>query len=161
MKSIVIGFSKPVNRFMPVFSWLVRLYLRKPYSHVYLKFYSDSLDRWIVYESMGSGVRFVGLAMWEKTAKSLKEVTLDISEEDYRKLLTFCVDNSGKPYDYLQNIGIFISNLLNLKKNILKARSYYTNCSEEIAIVLQKLGKTFDKDLDLVTPKDIEETLSN
>lgn len=59
MEQITIGFSKS-KKFLPIGSWLIRAYMGTPYSHVYLKFYSQSLNRTLIYEAVGGGVRFIG-----------------------------------------------------------------------------------------------------
>ena len=156
MKTITIGFSKPKNKFFPVFSWLIRLYQWTPYSHVYLKFRSESLDRNLVYESVFGGVRFVGEKIWKEKAKTTAEFKLDVSDASYTSILQYCVDHAGMPYAGMQNLGLVIANLLNLDENPFKSG---INCSEAIANILILNGKSIDKCLDLVTPKDIFDIL--
>lgn len=128
-----------------------------PYSHVYMKFYSASLDRTMIYEAVGKGVRFIGLERWKEHAQEVASFELQISDENYKRLLQYCVDNAGTDYGFLQNMGILIANLFKLKKNPLKDGK---NCSEEMGDVLELEGHVFDKDKDLLTPKDIYKILS-
>lgn len=79
--------------------------------------------------------------------------TIEVKKCNYDQLIQYCVDNEGNSYGHLQNIGLFISNIFGLKKNIF-SKGY--NCSEEIGKILQLEGYRIDKDLNLLTPRDIE-----
>jgi hypothetical protein len=154
MKTVTIGFSRPKNKLFPIGSWLIRMYQGwTPYSHVYLEFYSESINRPLIYEAVGTGTRFVGQKYWQKHAEEVKSYTIEVKKCNYDQLIQYCVDNEGNSYGHLQNIGLFISNALGLKKNIFK--SGY-NCSEEIGKILILEGYKIDKDLNLLTPRDIE-----
>jgi hypothetical protein len=156
MKTITIGFSKPKNKIFPIFSWIIRAYLKTPYSHVYIKFQSDSLNRDIIYEAVGNGVRFVGTNEWKKHAEEVKSYELNIKECNYVSIMQYCIDHSGQKYGLAQNVGIFLADVFNWKNNPFRAGK---NCSELIAEILQVEGYKFTKPLNLVTPKDIDEVL--
>jgi hypothetical protein len=158
MKTITIGFSKPKNRLLPIGSWLIRLYQKTEYSHVYLEFYSESTNRGLIYEAVGSGIRFIGTKQWELHAQEVKSFTISITNCNYVELMQFCIDNSGNEYGFLQNIGIFIADLFNLSKNPV---SKGMNCSEVLGKILKLEGYLFDKEDNLLTPKDIELALVN
>lgn len=160
MKTIAIGFSKPKNMLFPVISWGIRLYMRTPYSHAYMKFHSDSLDRDIVYESVGHGVRFVGSKFWNKHAESVCEYQVQITDESYKRLMQFCIDNAGKEYSVWQNVGVVAADILNLKTNPFSTGIEETNCAEEVCRALETVGYKFDKPLDLITPRDLCEILA-
>jgi len=70
--------------------------------------------------------------------------------------MQYCIDHAGQEYGLMQNIGIFLSEVLGWKKNPWRSGK---NCSELIAAILQVEGYEFDKSLDLITPKDIDEVL--
>lgn len=152
---IVIGFSRSKSIFA-FFSLIIRLYLRTRYSHTYLKFYSNSLGTSLVYEAVGSGVRFVGTKYFQSKALEVEEFKLTLTEEEYKKLLKWCVENEGQPYGFLQNIGIVIANILKLKSNPFKKG---VNCSEMIGRILANRGYKITKDFDLLDPKDINNIL--
>lgn len=156
---IKIGFSTPINNPFPVFSWAIKAIYQTEYSHSYLKFRSDRLDRDIIYEAVGVGVRFVGYKLWCEHAKSIKEFELEVTQEQYTELQQFCVDNAGKKYGKLQILGIYIAKLFRMKKNIFKNGDSEEVCSEVIAKIMTQLGYKFDKDFDLITPKDIYQAL--
>lgn len=153
---IEIGFSKS-KKCLPIGSWLIRAYLCTPYSHVYIKFHSESLNRTIIYEAVGhGGVRFVGSNIWKKQAKEVESFIIDVKKCNYTFLMQELIDNSGVTYGFMQNIGIVLANVFNMKSNPWKKGM---NCSELVAIILKSEGYNIDKPLDLVTPKDIYNVL--
>lgn len=102
MDEIIVGFSRPKNKFK-IGSYLIRLWLQTNYSHVYIKFYLKSSDRTLIYEAVGSGVRFIGCTQGETHASEVKSFKLNISKDNYLSLLKFCVDNAGVNHNALQN----------------------------------------------------------
>lgn len=155
MKIITIGFSKSKKKFA-IGSWVIRAYMGTPYSHTYLSFYSQSLDRHLKYEAVGSGVRFIGDNLWEKHALEIKSYTIEVTDESYIESLQECVDNAGINYGFWQNIGIVVANILNLNKNPFNSG---INCSEIMGKLLKKNGYVITKDTNLLTPLDIENIL--
>jgi hypothetical protein len=155
MKSITIGFSKSKKKFA-IGSLLIRLYMKTEYSHTYLGFYSSSLDRALKYEAVGGGVRFIGSKEWETHALEICSYKIDLTDEQYSEILQYCVDHAGQDYGFMQNIGVILANIFNLRKNIWASG---LNCSELIGRMLEIKGYSFNKDLNLLTPKDIENAL--
>lgn len=153
---ITIGFSKSKKKFA-IGSWAIRLYQNTEYSHVYLKFHSEALNRVLIYEAVGGGVRFIGSSAWEKQAIEVASFDLDIKQCNYVTLLQFCVDHAGLEYGFLQNIGLLFCDLFKMKENPFKKGK---NCSEMVAEILKLEGVVINKDFNLVTPKDIFEVLS-
>lgn len=151
MKTVTIGFSKSTKKFA-IGSLLIRWYMGTPYSHVYMKFDSTSLDRKLVYEAVGVGVRFIGQKRWEEHAKEVASFKIELSDENYKKLMQYCVDNAGINYGYLQNLGVLWANLWKSSTNPISDGS---NCSEAIGEILELEGYKIDKDYNLLTPKDI------
>ena len=152
MKTITIGFSKSKKKFA-IGSWLLRAYMKTPYSHTYLGFRSATIDRNIKYESVGSGVRFIGEKRWQSHAREIKAYTIQISEASYIEMLQFCVDNASDSYGFWQNAGVLIADVLKLKTNPFNTG---VNCSELIGKILVRNGYKIDKDLNNLTPKDID-----
>lgn len=72
MSSARIGFSR--HRGFAPLSWAIMAVERTNFSHVYIKFYSASMGRWLVYEATGKGVfskRLLDLRLMLKRSKSL------------------------------------------------------------------------------------------
>ena len=157
MKTISIGFSKSAKKFA-IGSIAIRAYMQTDYSHVYIKFYSKSLDRTLIYEAVGSGVRFIGQEKWKNHAIEMHSYDLEISDESYIKLMQFCVDNAGEEYAFCQNLGVVIAKVFNLEKNPFEKGQY---CSEITGELLKLEGFRICKDINLVTPKDIKRILDH
>jgi hypothetical protein len=157
VRTITIGFSKPKNRFFPVISWIIRLYQGTEYSHAYLKFDSASLNRTLVYEAVGGGVRFVGSNLWKHKAEEVKQFQIQITDDQFIHIMQYCVDTAGVSYGSIQNVGVILATIFKMKNNPFKKGK---NCSEVVAEILQMQGHIFTKSLDLITPKDIDLALS-
>jgi hypothetical protein len=156
MKTITVGFSKS-KKPLAIGSWLIRTYMKAPYSHVYLKFRSESLDRTLIYEAVGVGLRFIGEEVWKGHAEEVASFQLQVPDEAYVRLLQYCVDNAGREYGYLQNVGVPLAKLLGLKSNPFQE---HQNCSETVLMEMKLLGYAVNVQKDLATPKDIYEALS-
>ena len=161
MRTIKIGFSAPQNVKFPIYSWIIRAVYNTPYSHTYMRFYSNSIERDIIYESVGVGVRFVGNEMWSKHARVIEEFELQVTDEQYTKIMQFCVDKAGTKYGIMQAFGICVAKLFRIKKNIFANGEKLDICSEEIARLMTQLGYSFKTDFDLIVPKDIYNVLKN
>lgn len=159
MKTITIGFSKPINKFLPLYSYAIRWAYKTEYSHVFVKFKSESLGRDIVYESVGVEVRFVGTTQWGLHAKVLKEYQITVTDEQYTKIMQFCIDNAGVSYGIWQSAGVYLAKLLKLKRNIFSRGTDHEICSEIVARILQIADIPIEKNVDIVAPKDIEDAL--
>lgn len=158
ISKITIGFSRPKSKFA-IGSWLIRKYMGTPYSHVYIRFYSESINRTLIYEAVGhGGVRFVGYNLWNTHAQEIEHKTLDVKKCNSISLLQFCVDMAGISYGWKQNLGIVFASIFGWKSNPWKKGK---NCSEAVADFLHMEGYNFNKAHDLVTPKDIYDVLFN
>lgn len=157
--TVTIGFSRPKNITFPIGSWLIRAFQRTSYSHTYVRFYSENLNRTLVYEAVGSGgVRFVGYKEWSKKAEELHSFTLNVKKCNSVTMMQDFVDYCGVEYGHLQNLGIFLASVFGWKSNPWKKGK---NCSEIVGKFLKAEGYKIDKPLDLLTPKDVYEILSN
>jgi hypothetical protein len=137
-----IGFSR--HRGFAPLSWAIMLVEGTPFSHAYLKFYSASMERWLVYEATGKGVFFKSLAIFDEHAETVEEYELPISEEHRVRLMRWAVDQSGKPYGRLQIVGILAMRVA--RKFGFTIRNLFTNgrtqfiCDELVAEALVQAG---------------------
>lgn len=157
MKKIIVGFSRPKK--WNILSYLIMKFQRTNYSHVYVKFRSESLNRDLIYQASGLQVNFVGSSLFYEHHIVVGEFELEISAEIYKKTLQFSVDKAGSPYSMKQLFNILLYTFTG--KSILKdGRNAYI-CSELVGEILSDNFKiVIDKDLDIVTPKDIYKILS-
>jgi hypothetical protein len=142
MEKIVVGFSRHKG-FAPL-SWLIMAVERTPFSHVYLSFYSNSLDRRLIYHATGSGVHFISQQRFEAKNVVVSFSELPISAEGKTAMLRWCVDQAGKPYGKLQIVGLGLKRLaafFGFKiKNPFPNGEYADVCSEAVVRALMAAG---------------------
>jgi hypothetical protein len=107
--NIIIGFSRP-SRFNPISS-AIREVERTPYSHNYVRFYSASIDRWLVYHASHTSLHFLSWETFQKQNKILEEWEVTGTALQKVEALQFCVDNAGLPYGVLEIVGMGIIRL--------------------------------------------------
>ena len=150
LRAITIGFSKPINRFFPIFNWLIRWYEKTPYSHVFILY-----DENKIIEATGAGVeKDKDLETWEKKSEIIIQKQIEITEEAYQLILNY---KKVKHYGYLQIIGLVLAKAFRLNWNIFPNDKI---CSELVAEVLELSGYKINKNKNLVTPKDIYEIIA-
>jgi len=151
MYNIIIGFSKPKNPYK-LFSLLIRWYLKTPYSHVFIVI-DDT-----IYHASKKYVHSIPKEELEEYFKKNEILFINkISINLEQKLLLYqsIARMVGKGYSLGQNLGYVIANIFGLNKNPWKGQGF--NCSEFVLKVLlhAKLVKRPNKDLNLITPKDV------
>lgn len=159
MKTITIGFSKPKTKFVPL-SWIIRAFMGTKYSHIFLEIPLENLNRKLIFQASGTKVNFISRSSFEKDHLVVTEFSIDISDDQFKKLMQNAVDLVGEPYSMLQLVNTAIYRLfkINLFDNKIKG----WDCSKLVAAMLStKLGITIETDLDVVTPKDIFKVLIN
>jgi hypothetical protein len=172
MSKIIIGFSKPKSWFVP-FSWAIRICYGTPYSHVYLKWHSESLDVDMIYEASGSMIHFTSPTRFSEMETVIKEYSIDISEETRKKMVKNCILRCGIPYAIKEAVGMGIVRLaklfgIKLTKNPFGQGQLKSKCSELVYDVLleilseedrAQMVQSIDKDQDLISPLDIDKFL--
>jgi len=136
MKTLIIGFSIGHT----VVSKAIKVLDRSRFSHVYIKWHSDSIDRDIIYQASGTMVNFMGVTEFRKHSTPVEEIKLTVTDDQFRRCLQFCIDNAGVPYGLKQLIGMGYVRVLRLfgvkMKNPLRdGRATYV-CSELISSLL-------------------------
>ena len=159
MKKITIGFSRSSGK-LPIFSWLIMLFQRTNYSHAYMKFNSDNIDRTIVFQASGLKVNFIGLELFKTKEIIVKEFEIEISDESFNNIMKYAVDRAGQPYSLLQIINTAIYMIC--RKSPFDNQIIGWDCSKLMADMLEKeLGYNITEDLDVISPKDLHDYLEN
>jgi len=157
---LYIGFSKPRNHRFPIFSWAIRAFERTRYSHGYIRWYSKGANAEICYEASGNELKFVCKKVFDRRINPIHEYELEITKEQYRKLLNFCMTNAGVDYGVKQVFGILLVRLFGLKKNPFSDGRASWVCSEVAGTILQEIyGINLGLDLDVAGPKAIDKYL--
>jgi hypothetical protein len=161
-RHVYIEFTRPHKDYkrFPILSWLIRLIEWTPYSHVRLT-WINTTGRKVVYEASGASVKFIGtLSQEKKKVKILDSYEIDITREEYRKLIDLCMKYADISYGLLQLLGIGLSYLPWFDKNIFSDGRRSQVCSELVGEILESV-KNIDikEDLDIAGPKMINKTL--
>lgn len=159
MEQIIVGFSKSTKKFA-WFSWLIRWIDKTEYSHVYIKFYSKSLERDIIYQASGSQVNFVGTKIFLTHNKIISEYSINIDSEIRKKMIQKAIDNSGIPYGIKEVLGLGLvrfSSIFGKKiQNPFRDGANTFVCVELIAQDLKEAGLLNIEDTESITPRDLE-----
>jgi hypothetical protein len=158
MSKIVIGFSKPRKR-MP-FSWLIRKAYGTPYSHVFVSWRSDSLERDLVYQASGIAVNFIGLKAFDEINETIDRFEFDVDDILKKQMMQFAIDNAGKHYSLRAVFGLAVVRIAEwcgkTIKNPFKDGTHTYVCSELVAGIIKNfLDKDLPKDVEDMTPKDV------
>jgi len=159
MRNVVFGFSTPKK--FNLLSWVIRKCEKVEFSHVYLKVYNTYFERWMIYQASGSKVNFIGFDRFLEHHNVVKEIELEISEENYKLMYQEAIDTLGVSYGVKQLIGMGLVRLFNLfniriSNPFADGKATYV-CSEAIATILSEYFGFKVEDLDNISPKDIYE----
>lgn len=153
--TLIIGFSKPKGKFLPIFSWLIRKFENLEFSHVYLKITTSYGD--LVYQASGNKVNFTNYKIFCENNTIVDSFEFAITEQQRRDLLKFCIDNVGVNYSTSQIMIIALNHFL--KK--LGYRIKYKNdvkgmiCSEVAARILNLMSESKFENLDTIGVADV------
>lgn len=159
MEKLIIGFSKP-KKWKP-FAKVIQLGLNIPYSHVYVKFFSEKYNRFLIYQASHSSVNFVGTKIFEDDNFVVKEFEISITPEQKIKVMQFAIDNAGKPYGIKEVIGLAwvrINEIFGKTiKNPFSDGEYTYACSGLTSrlLTVTDLGIKLIKPFDDMTPLDV------
>lgn len=112
MDKITVGFSRPKT--FKLFAWVIMKTYNIPYDHVYVKFHSESYDRDIIYQASNLMVNFMSPVVFESANVIVDEFEIDILEENKLKMIQFAIDNAGKPYGFMEAVGLGLVRLCEL-----------------------------------------------
>lgn len=157
MGKLTIGFSKPTSKFVP-FAWAIQWFEQTEYSHCYIKFETSSGPSLICQASKGM-LNFMSPEAFNLHNKVVREFELELSSEQLTQIKISSMEKAGLPYSIRQIVGIVIARIFKLTKNPLDHDKDTFVCSEWVGQVLESIGAELDKDLNLLTPRDIYEYL--
>ena len=154
-REIIIGFSTQHAAWK---SAPIRWCEDTEYSHVYVKFYSKTLGRGLIYHASKHSLHFLSLKNFRKDNKTIDEYRVKVTEGGFKDVLLYCIDNAGIPYGWLQLVGIgfvkLFSKVWPWYRNPFKNGDSAQVCNEVAARILDIVGIKIDlSQIDSVGPK--------
>lgn len=154
MKSIIVGFSRPIK--WKLASWAIMAWCRAPFSHAYFKFWSQSYNRSLVYQASHGMVHFVAGSNFSNSNRIESEYELQVSEEQYSSIMIKCIDLAGIKYGFWTLVGMAFERITGLKSPFRDQGKSFI-CSELVGELLRLCGEDLiDIDLELAGPRELE-----
>lgn len=164
MATLTVGFSKP-KKFKP-FAWLIMKGYGIPYSHVYIKFWSDKFQRHLIYQASGTIVNFMGELLFTEANEVVKEFDIEVLDDNKTGMIQFAIDSAGKHYGMKNALGLAIVRLFDIfgkkiKNPLADGDKTYVCCELVSQILKEYTHLDPDLDHDNVTPKELYEFMSS
>jgi hypothetical protein len=156
-KELKIVFTKSKKN-LPIFSWLIMWWTKKPYSHV---------ARQVIRRDWGAGyyqasegnVNYEHESVFYKKHEIVAEYVVMVDPQLEMDIRRACWEDCGKKYGMWQNIGIFLVDIGLFKDTPWKDGR---NCSELIYIkVLKKMVPELNRNPDTIKPHHIEDIIKD
>ena len=154
-RKVTIEFTRPKGHICPVFSCLIRLVERTPYSHVRLR-WETGRGVPCVYEASGAGLKFKGPIADKDSVVITDSFDIPITKQEMAKLVDLCVTYADVDYGVTQIFGIAVARLLGMAHNPFSQGDHNQICSEVALGFLEDImGWETGLNRDLAGVKDI------
>jgi hypothetical protein len=163
MQKLTVGFSKS-KKFLPIGSWLIRLYQWTDFSHVYLRRKSRAFDLDIIIHASEGLVIRMSSVQFDKKHTVVKEYEIEMTDGKYSELRNLMHYYSGDNYSVMQNLGIVLVDIARVFGwRIKNPWQKGWNCSEFVMAVLKEVfpDKFSGYDPNTVTPREIDRILTS
>lgn len=140
----------------------IKWYLDTDYSHVAIRWYSDTYKRYMVYHAAHGTVHFVSDDLFVQNNVIVHTDMIELSNEQFNKVISKCIDLAGLPYGYSELINILYGDINHRITGtwIQSGDGKGYICSELLAVILDMLNIKICKPKHLINPKDIYEVLN-
>lgn len=164
MKKLRIGFSKPKDKWFPMFSWAIRLYEGTPYSHVYIR-WQTKWNTWLCYHAASVMIHFLGESSFAKHLIIVEEFEFEITDEQFDRLMQFCTKYVGQEYAIFEVIMIPLVDYLSKRGTLVEnyaSGDLKQYCAELVVRALAEMdGEKLTFDADRVKLKQVYEFVKN
>lgn len=161
MKTITIVFTKSKKKFAPI-SKAIMWWTGVNYSHVARKGKLPFVEKPHYYHAAEGNVHYSYEDNFISKNEIVKEYEIEVSNDIYTELVKTSWEQCGSYYGFMQNIGIFMVDLL--QKVGIRATNPFkknVNCSELIfTTVFQKMLPNLPYRKDTIKPHHIEEIIT-
>ena len=156
---IYIGFSKPTGSFEP-FAWLIQFVEARPYDHVYIRIQDPKDGTWMIFQASSTMVNLKSAKIFFDKNTSLKEYEIDCTDEQISSLWKFIDANLGIPYSLIEDFGILLMKLFQLKTQPFSQGMSAEFCSKLGAKICLQLGIEMPVDADQIDPTALDSILA-
>lgn len=165
MKQITIGFSRACTTF-PIFSWLIMLVQKTPYSHVYIKYQDDYLGQPMYFQASHTLVNSMSESVFLAQETVIQEFTFNVSDASFKSTLLNAANQAGKPYGVMEILGLSLVEIalaLGIKmQNPAKDAGTTWVCDQLVAYLLSLCENVkLPMPLNDMTPKDVYNLVSS
>lgn len=156
---IVVGFSRR-KTWNPI-SWMIMLIEGTGYSHTYVRIWSDSLHRWMIYQAtLKGGLHFTNIDKFKENNVIVDEFKVEETSAEKTRILVKCIDYVEDNWSILQLIGILYVRVMKFfKKEVKNPWPLGWVCAEVVWEFLHDLGVEVTEDRDSVGIKLLRDTL--
>lgn len=155
---ITVGFSRARDWWL-IGSQLIKTSESRPYSHVFIRYTSQSTGMEIVAQASHGCINLMNYDRFLTVNTLVKEYSFEISEDEFKFMLNYIESNLGTTYSKVQIVLLGIKKLLGIEVNIHNKDAAFI-CSEFIARILEVVGVlTQIDDADYLTPSDLDTIL--
>lgn len=145
-RAMIFGFSHP-KAWNPISS-LIRAAEHTPFSHAYVRYYDELANRNVVYQASHSALNYIGYDRFKQIEVIIEEYRLDVDDDQFEKMLAYCVDTAGAKYGRVQFAGMALVRLAAFMgwtiKNPFRDGAQTQVCSELAANILHLAEFDFD-----------------
>lgn len=156
---IYIGFSKP-NKFKP-FAWLIQKVENRDYDHVYIRLIEPITNSDIIFQASSTMVNLYNPYLFFNNNVTIKEYEIDITVCQYKVLWIYIVKNLGIPYSLIEDFGILLMKIFNLKNQPFNRGQSAEFCSKLGANVCNILNISMPENVSNIDPTLLDQILSN
>lgn len=160
MKTIYIGFSKPIEGKFSPFAKLIQWVEARPYDHVYIRFPEPVDNEYLIFQASKEMVNLYNLNIFSSMNDSIKEYMIVCTDEQYMALWSFIKKSLGIPYSLKEDFGILLMKIFKLKHNPYDSGMSAQFCSKLGAMVCQILGIEIPDNPSVVDPSLLDSILS-
>jgi hypothetical protein len=157
---LIVGFSRPNHT--SVLASAIMWAEGTKFSHTYVRVYSASLERWLVYHASRTTLHFSNWPTIRAANVIVEEYAIDITPAQQTAILQHCIDVVDLPYAALQLAGMGLVRLCQKLgwrvSNPFRDGEKTQVCSELVGHVLQIVGADIkDCDLEVEGPRFIRD----
>lgn len=158
MKTIYIGLSCPRKKM--AFAELIKWVEARSYDHAYIRFPEPVDNEYMIFQASKEMVNLYNKDIFSSINESIKEYTIECTDEQYLELWKYIKKNLGVPYSLKEDFGILLMKIFKYKENPFSQGGSAQFCSELAARVCEILGIDVSDNPDNIDPTLLDSILS-